>query len=74
MLSIKHAVPVMRAAGGGSIIAVSSGAGGSSAIATSGHTGALEGGIDMLVKSAAEELEPTASGSTACSPASSTTS
>jgi NAD(P)-dependent dehydrogenase (short-subunit alcohol dehydrogenase family) len=55
MLSIKHAVPAMRAAGGGSIIGMSSGA---------GHFphrhlwayGAAKAGIDMLCRSAAEEL------------------
>jgi NAD(P)-dependent dehydrogenase (short-subunit alcohol dehydrogenase family) len=55
MLSIKHAVPAMRRAGGGSIITMSSGA---------GHFphrwlwayGAAKAGIDMLARSAAEEL------------------
>ena len=55
MLTIKHAVPAMRAAGGGSIIGMSSGA---------GHFphrhlwayGAAKAGIDMLCRSAAEEL------------------
>jgi NAD(P)-dependent dehydrogenase (short-subunit alcohol dehydrogenase family) len=55
MLCIKHAVPAMRAAGGGSIIGMSSGA---------GHFphrhlwayGAAKAGIDMLCLSAAEEL------------------
>jgi NAD(P)-dependent dehydrogenase (short-subunit alcohol dehydrogenase family) len=55
MLCIKHAVPAMRAAGGGSIIGMSSGA---------GHFphrhlwayGAAKAGIDMLCRSAAEEL------------------
>jgi NAD(P)-dependent dehydrogenase (short-subunit alcohol dehydrogenase family) len=55
MLSIKHAVPAMKAAGGGSIIGMSSGA---------GHFphrwlwayGAAKAGIDMLCRSAAEEL------------------
>jgi len=55
MLTIKHAVPLMRAAGGGSIIGMSSGA---------GHFphrhlwayGAAKAGIDMLCRSAAEEL------------------
>jgi NAD(P)-dependent dehydrogenase (short-subunit alcohol dehydrogenase family) len=54
-LSIKQAVPAMRAAGGGSIITMSSGA---------GHFphrylwayGAAKAGIDMLCRSAAEEL------------------
>jgi NAD(P)-dependent dehydrogenase (short-subunit alcohol dehydrogenase family) len=54
-LCIKHAVPAMRAAGGGSIIGMSSGA---------GHFphrylwayGAAKAGIDMLCRSAAEEL------------------
>src|SRR4051794_4168825 len=56
-LSIKHAVPAMRATGGGSIIGMSSGA---------GHFphrflwayGAAKAGIDMLCRSAAEELGP----------------
>jgi NAD(P)-dependent dehydrogenase (short-subunit alcohol dehydrogenase family) len=55
MLCIKHAVPAMRAAGGGSIIGMSSGA---------GHFphrwlwayGAAKAGIDMVCRSAAEEL------------------
>jgi NAD(P)-dependent dehydrogenase (short-subunit alcohol dehydrogenase family) len=55
MLCIKHAVPPMRAAGGGSIIGMSSGA---------GHFphrflwayGASKAGIDMLCRYAAEEL------------------
>lgn len=55
MLTIKHAVPLMRASGGGSIIGMSSGA---------GHFphrflwayGAAKAGIDMLCKYAAEEL------------------
>jgi NAD(P)-dependent dehydrogenase (short-subunit alcohol dehydrogenase family) len=54
-LCIKHAVPAMRDAGGGSIIGMSSGA---------GHFphrylwayGAAKAGIDMLCRSAAEEL------------------
>jgi NAD(P)-dependent dehydrogenase (short-subunit alcohol dehydrogenase family) len=54
-LCIKHAIPPMRAAGGGSIIGMSSGA---------GHFphrylwayGAAKAGIDMLCRSAAEEL------------------
>ncbi len=54
-LCIKHAVPAMRSAGGGSIIGMSSGA---------GHFphrylwayGAAKAGIDMLCRSAAEEL------------------
>jgi NAD(P)-dependent dehydrogenase (short-subunit alcohol dehydrogenase family) len=54
-LCIKHAVPAMKAAGGGSIIGMSSGA---------GHFphrylwayGAAKAGIDMLCRSAAEEL------------------
>ena len=54
-LCIKHAVPAMREAGGGSIIGMSSGA---------GHFphrylwayGAAKAGIDMLCRSAAEEL------------------
>jgi len=55
MLCIKHAVVPMRAAGGGSIVCLSSGA---------GHFphrllwayGAAKAGIDMLCRSAAEEL------------------
>ena len=55
MLCIKHAVPAMKAAGGGSIIGMSSGA---------GHFphrwlwayGAAKAGIDMACRSAAEEL------------------
>jgi NAD(P)-dependent dehydrogenase (short-subunit alcohol dehydrogenase family) len=54
-LCIKHAVPAMRAAGGGAIIGMSSGA---------GHFphrylwayGAAKAGVDMLCRSAAEEL------------------
>ena len=56
-LCIKHAVPAMRAAGRGSIIGMSSGAG------HFPHTwlwayGAAKAGIDMLCRSAAEELGP----------------
>jgi NAD(P)-dependent dehydrogenase (short-subunit alcohol dehydrogenase family) len=55
MLCIKHAIPAMKRAGGGSIIGMSSGA---------GHFphrwlwayGASKAGIDMLCRSAAEEL------------------
>ena len=55
MLCIKHAVPAMKAAGGGSIIGMSSGA---------GHFphrwlwayGAAKAGIDMVCRYAAEEL------------------
>ena len=55
ILCIKHAVPAMRAAGGGSIIGMSSGA---------GHFphrwlwayGAAKAGIDQVCRSAAEEL------------------
>jgi NAD(P)-dependent dehydrogenase (short-subunit alcohol dehydrogenase family) len=55
MLTIKAAVPAMRANGGGSIIGMSSGAG------SFPHRflwayGASKAGIDMLCKSAAEEL------------------
>ncbi|MHB1138631.1 MAG: SDR family NAD(P)-dependent oxidoreductase [Microthrixaceae bacterium] len=55
MLSIKAVVPAMRAAGGGSIIGMSSGAG------SFPHRylwayGASKAGIDMLCRSAAEEL------------------
>jgi NAD(P)-dependent dehydrogenase (short-subunit alcohol dehydrogenase family) len=55
MLCIKHAIPAMQATGGGSIIGMSSGAG------AFPHKwlwayGAAKAGIDMLVKSAADEL------------------
>lgn len=55
MLCIKHAVPAMKAAGGGSIIGMSSGAG------AFPHRwlwayGAAKAGIDMVCRSAAEEL------------------
>ncbi len=55
MLCIKHAVPAMKQAGGGSIIGMSSGAG------AFPHRwlwayGAAKAGIDMVCKSAAEEL------------------
>jgi NAD(P)-dependent dehydrogenase (short-subunit alcohol dehydrogenase family) len=55
MLTIKHSVPAMKAGGGGSIIGMSSGAG------AFPHRwlwayGAAKAGIDMLCKSAAEEL------------------
>lgn len=55
MLSIKAAVPAMRANGGGSIVGMSSGAG------SFPHRflwayGASKAGIDMLCRSAAEEL------------------
>jgi NAD(P)-dependent dehydrogenase (short-subunit alcohol dehydrogenase family) len=55
MLSLKHAVAPMRSAGGGSIIAMSSGAGGFPHRRLWAY-GASKAGIDMLVKSAAEEL------------------
>lgn len=55
MLTVKAAVPAMRAAGGGSIIGMSSGAG------SFPHRylwayGASKAGIDMLCRSAADEL------------------
>lgn len=55
MLTLKHAAAAMRAGGGGSIITMSSGAG------AFPHRwlwayGAAKAGIDMLTKSAAEEL------------------
>ena len=55
MLSIKAAVPLLRAAGGGSIVTMSSGAG------SFPHRylwayGAAKAGIDQLTRSAAEEL------------------
>jgi hypothetical protein len=55
MISIKHAVPAMRKAGGGSIICISSGAG------AFPHRwlwayGAAKAGIDMVCQYAAEEL------------------
>ena len=55
MLCVKHAVPAMKHAGGGSIICMSSGAG------AFPHRwlwayGAAKAGIDMFARSAAEEL------------------
>jgi len=55
MLSIKHAVPAMRANGGGSIIGMSSGAGAFPHRFLWAY-GASKAGIDMLCRSAAEEL------------------
>jgi NAD(P)-dependent dehydrogenase (short-subunit alcohol dehydrogenase family) len=55
MLTIKHAVPAMRASGGGSIITMSSGAGAFPHRSLWAY-GAAKAGIDMLTKSAAEEL------------------
>jgi NAD(P)-dependent dehydrogenase (short-subunit alcohol dehydrogenase family) len=55
MLCIKHAVPAMRRAGGGSIVAMSSGAGAFPHRWLSAY-GAAKAGIDMLCRSAAEEL------------------
>lgn len=55
MLSIKHAVPAMKRNGGGSIVTMSSGAGGFPHRWLSAY-GAAKAGIDMLSRSAAEEL------------------
>lgn len=55
MLTLKHAVPAMRAAGGGSIITMSSGAGAFPHRMLWAY-GAAKAGIDMLTRSAAEEL------------------
>lgn len=55
MLSIKAAVPAMRANGGGSIVGMSSGAGAFPHRYLWAY-GASKAGIDMLCKSAAEEL------------------
>jgi NAD(P)-dependent dehydrogenase (short-subunit alcohol dehydrogenase family) len=55
MLCIKHAVPAMRRAGGGSIIGMSSGAGHFPHRWLSVY-GASKAGVDMLCKSAADEL------------------
>ena len=55
MLTIKHAVGAMRANGGGSIITMSSGAGAFPHRYLWAY-GASKAGIDMLSKSAAEEL------------------
>ncbi|MDZ7676813.1 MAG: SDR family oxidoreductase [Acidimicrobiales bacterium] len=55
MLCIKHAVPAMKAAGGGSIVCISSGAGGFPHRWLWAY-GAAKAGIDMTVQYAAEEL------------------
>ncbi len=55
VLCIKQAVPAMRAGGGGSIIAMSSGAGAFPHRYLWAY-GAAKAGIDMLCRSAAEEL------------------
>lgn len=55
MLCIKHAIPHMRANGGGSIIGMSSGAGGFPHRYLWAY-GASKAGIDMVCKYAAEEL------------------
>ena len=73
MLCVKHAVPAMKPAGGGSIICMSSGAG------AFPHRwlwayGAAKAGIDMFARTPPRSWASTASGSTACSPGSSTTS
>jgi len=55
MLTIKQAIPAMKAAGGGSIITMSSGAGAFPHRYLWAY-GAAKAGIDMLSRSAAEEL------------------
>ena len=55
ILCIKHAVPAMRAAGGGSIIGMSSGAGHFPHRGLWAY-GAAKAGIDQVCRSAAEEL------------------
>ena len=55
MLCLKHAVPAMRTAGGGSIVTMSSGAGAFPHRHLWAY-GAAKAGIDMLTRSAAEEL------------------
>jgi NAD(P)-dependent dehydrogenase (short-subunit alcohol dehydrogenase family) len=55
MLCIKHAVPAMKKAGGGSIVGMSSGAGAFPHRFLWAY-GAAKAGIDMLCRSAAEEL------------------
>jgi NAD(P)-dependent dehydrogenase (short-subunit alcohol dehydrogenase family) len=55
MLTVKHAVAPMRASGGGSIVTMSSGAGAFPHRMLWAY-GAAKAGIDMLTKSAAEEL------------------
>lgn len=55
ILCIKHAVPTLRAAGGGSIIGMSSGAGAFPHRYLWAY-GAAKAGIDMVCRSAAEEL------------------
>lgn len=55
MLCLKHAVPAMRRAGGGSIVTMSSGAGAFPHRHLWAY-GAAKAGIDMLTRSAAEEL------------------
>ncbi|CAN5476424.1 SDR family oxidoreductase [soil metagenome] len=55
MLTIKHAIPAMKAAGGGSIITMSSGAGAFPHRYLWAY-GAAKAGIDQLSRSAAEEL------------------
>jgi NAD(P)-dependent dehydrogenase (short-subunit alcohol dehydrogenase family) len=57
MLTVKAAVPAMRAAGGGSIIGMSSGAGAFPHKYLWAY-GASKAGIDMFCKSAADELGP----------------
>jgi NAD(P)-dependent dehydrogenase (short-subunit alcohol dehydrogenase family) len=55
VLCVKHAVPALRANGGGSIVAMSSGAGAFPHRYLWAY-GAAKAGIDMLCRSAAEEL------------------
>ena len=55
MLTIKHAVPLMRDSGGGSIVTMSSGAGAFPHRFLWAY-GAAKAGVDMLTKYAAEEL------------------
>ena len=55
VLSVKHAIAPMKAAGGGSVIAMSSGAGGFPHRWLWAY-GASKAGIDMFCRSAADEL------------------
>jgi NAD(P)-dependent dehydrogenase (short-subunit alcohol dehydrogenase family) len=56
-LTLKHAAPAMRRAGGGSFIAISSVAGVRPVTWLSAYN-AAKAGVDQLVRSAAEELGP----------------